>query len=79
MLSPIWKLKAPPIKLIIKINNPPKTELAISFKIAFRGTENIFPKIHKPIIQIKIVITVEKSKFYHHTFLIILMIKLGQI
>lgn len=66
--NPIWNEKAPPIKLIIKIRIPPKIEFAINLKIAFNGIENIFPTTHRPTIQPKIIITVEKSKFYHHTF-----------
>ncbi len=68
MFNPTWKPKALPTKLIIKINNPPKTEFTINLKIAFNGIENIFPTIHRAIIQPKIIINVEKSKFYHHTF-----------
>lgn len=77
--SPIWNPNVPPIKLITKINIPPKTEFATNLKTAFSGIENIFPTIHKPTMQPKIMKIVEMSKFYHHTLLPIVMIKLGQI
>lgn len=67
-LSPIWNEKAPPIRLIIKMRSPPRMEFITNLKIAFNGIENIFPTIHKPIIHPIIIITVEKSKFYHPTF-----------
>lgn len=64
---------------MIKMNMPPKIEFAINLKTALSGMENTFPTIHNPIIQPKIIQTVEKSKFYHHPLLFIVMIKLGQI
>lgn len=66
--NPMWNEKAPPIKFITKMRSPPKTEFTINLKIALRGIENSFPTIHKPMMQPIIIITVEKSKFYHHTF-----------
>lgn len=56
--NPIWNWNALPIKLIIKIISPPKIEFIMSLKIAFIGIENIFPIIHNPIIQPKIINTV---------------------
>lgn len=53
---------------MMKINIPPKIEFAINLKTALSGIENNFPTIHNPTIQPKIIKTVEKSKFYHHTF-----------
>ena len=44
-LSPIWKLKVAPTILIIYINNPPKIELKINFKIVLIGIINILPNI----------------------------------
>lgn len=79
IFNPIWNEKALPIRFITKIRIPPKTEFAINLKIAFNGIENIFPTIHSPITHPKIIITVEKSKFYHPILLIIVMIELGQI
>lgn len=79
IFNPIWNEKALPIRFITKIKIPPKTEFAINLKIALIGIENIFPTIHKPIMHPKIIKTVEMSKFYHHTLLPIVMIKLGQI
>ncbi len=67
IFNPMWNEKVPPIRFMIKISIPPKIEFAINLKTAFNGIENIFPIIHNPIIQLKIIITVEKSKFYHHT------------
>ena len=66
--SPIWNEKALPIRFMMKINIPPKIEFAINLKTALSGIENNFPTIHNPTIQPKIIKTVEKSKFYHHTF-----------
>ena len=66
--KPIWNWNALPTRLIIKIRIPPKMEFVVNFKIAFIGIENTFPIIHKPIMQTKMIIVVEKSKFYHHTF-----------
>lgn len=40
-LRPIWKLKKPPTKLIIKIIKAPITELSKSLNIAFKGTMKI--------------------------------------
>lgn len=79
IFNPIWNEKALPIRFITKINIPPKIEFAINLKIALSGIENIFPTIHKPTIHPKIMKTVEMFKFYHHTLLPIVMIKLGQI
>lgn len=79
IFNPIWNEKALPIRFITKIKIPPKTEFAINLKIALSGIENIFPTIHKPTIHPKIMKIVEMSKFYHHTLLSIVMIKLGQI
>lgn len=47
IFKPIWKLKNPPIKLMIKIITPPIIELNINFKIVFNGTIKIFPIINK--------------------------------
>lgn len=79
IFKPIWNEKALPIRFMTKIKIPPKTEFAISLKIALSGIENIFPITHKPTMHPIIIIIVEKSKFYHHTFYLIVMIKLGQI
>lgn len=43
-LSPIWKLKKPPIKLIIRIITAPNKELSKSFSIAFNGTIKILQR-----------------------------------
>lgn len=68
MFKPIWKFHTAPIKFIININSPPKTEFIINLNNAFNGTENIFPIIHKTIIHPKITKALEKSNFYHHSF-----------
>lgn len=67
-LMPIWKPHIEPTKFIINISKAPKTEFIISLIIAFNGTANILPIIHKTIIQLKIIKILEKSNFYHHTF-----------
>ena len=66
--NPIWNPQAEPIKFIINISNPPKTEFTINLNNAFNGTENIFPIIHKTAIHPKITKALEKSNFYHHSF-----------
>lgn len=43
-LSPIWKLKKLPIKLIISKMIAPTNELSKSFSIAFKGTIKILHK-----------------------------------
>lgn len=68
IFKPIWKFHTAPIKFIININSPPKTEFIINLNNAFNGTENIFPIIHKTIIHPKITKALEKSNFYHHSF-----------
>lgn len=80
ILSPIWKLKALPIKLIININIPPNIEFPISFIIHFRGTEKILPIKNKKNIQAKYVIIVFVSNSNHlKPFYSKYMIKAGQI
>ena len=68
IFKPIWKFHTAPIKFIININSPPKTEFIINLNNAFNGTENIFPIIHKTNIHPKITKALEKSNFYHHSF-----------
>ena len=68
IFKPIWKFHTAPIKFIININSPPKTEFIINLNNAFNGTENIFPIIHKTIIHPKITKALEKSNFYHPSF-----------
>lgn len=68
IFKPIWKFHTAPIKFIININSPPKTEFIINLNNAFNGTENIFPIIHKTTIHPKITKALEKSNFYHHSF-----------
>lgn len=67
-LMPIWNPHTDPTRFITNISNAPKTEFIISLTIAFSGTANILPIIHKTIIHPKIIKTLEKSNFYHHTF-----------
>jgi len=50
--NPIWKLKNEPIRLIININKPPKTEFIINLKIVFIGTINNLPNINKKIYKL---------------------------
>ncbi len=69
IFKPIWKPKVLPTKLMKKIRIPPKIEFTINFIIAFKGMEKTFPTIHKTIIHAKIVKPLEKSKFYHHSFI----------
>lgn len=78
IFKPIWKFHTAPIKFIININSPPKTEFIINLNNAFNGTENIFPIIHKTIIHPKITKALEKSNFITIP-LVICMIKIGQI
>ena len=66
--KPIWKFQMLPIKLMIKIRNPPKTELIASFPIAFSGIEKILPMIYSAIMQPMIIKILEMSKFYHLPF-----------
>ena len=66
--KPTWNPHIEPIKFIMKIINPPITEFTTNLIIAFNGTENTFPIIHKAIIHPKIIKPFEKSNFYHHTF-----------
>ena len=61
--NPIWKLKNDPIKLIINIIIPPKTEFIIILNIVFIGIINILPNINKKKIQAKYVIILLKSTF----------------
>lgn len=58
ILSPIWKPNIPPIRLIIYINNPPRIELKINFKIVFIGIINNLPNINIKNMQAKYAITV---------------------
>ena len=63
--NPIWKLKKDPIKLIINIVNPPRTEFKTNLSIVFIGTINIFPNMNKKKIQAIYVIILLKSNLYH--------------
>ena len=75
----MWNPKFAPIKFIINIHTPPRTELNISFNILFSGHKKIFPNINKTIIQVKIVITELKSKKITSSYNIpmIFFVKLG--
>jgi hypothetical protein len=52
-LIAICKPNIPPIKLIAKINMPPKIELNTNFKINFIGIINILPNKNKKHIHAK--------------------------
>ena len=50
-LSPMWKFKNEPIRLITHIVSPPSTEFITNFNIVFIGTINNLPNINKKKIQ----------------------------
>ena len=82
IFNPIWKPKLAPIKLIIKMANPPKTELKTNFKIFFNGTIKILPKINKKQIQAKYVIrfpSILPSSIFYLKFLLHFYSFFGQI
>ena len=60
-LRPIENPHAPPIKLIIYIKTPPKTEFKINLKILFNGKIKILPNKNRKTIQAKNVITLLPS------------------
>ena len=63
ILSPIVNHQIPPIKLIIKINNPPSTVFINNFNIFLIGNKNIFPIIRIATAHPAIVNILYISKF----------------
>lgn len=53
IFRPIWNPHIPPIKFIINISIPPKTEFSISLNKAFSGTAKILPIINNNNIHAK--------------------------